>query len=126
MAKVAVYSPEGKREVHTLANARDLVQGAGWTWNPGVESNPVAKSPIQKPAIGKEPAQKVLDSVKDAAPTATATPDEVEDDADVVIDAAAPVVEAEEEVVDAAAPAATVEEEAVVDAAAPNRRRRKA
>lgn len=138
MAKVAVYSPEGKREVHTLANARDLVNGAGWSWNPAAPSTPASLSPVQRKAVGKEPAQRVLDGVaSDAAVTAT---EEVVEDDDAVIDVAAAAVEAAEEVVDAAtAVEAAVEaeatetqaEEVVADAAepaeaAPARRRRKA
>lgn len=135
MAKVAVYSPEGVREVHTLANARDLVNGAGWSWNPAAPSTPASLSPVQKKAVGKEPAQRVLDGVaSDAAVTAA---EEVVEDDDVVVDVAAAAVEAAEEVVDAAAPAeaeAAAEaaaEDAAADAAAPAeaapaRRRRKA
>ncbi len=117
--KVAVYK-DGKREVHTLANARDLVQGAGWSWNPQYESSPAAKSPVQAKAVGKEPAQKVIDTARvpggnmnadaDEAPVAEVEPEPeveagLEPGADGVVDAAAEPVVVEEDVVDAAAPA---------------------
>lgn len=66
---VTVYSPEGTAEKHTLPNARDLVQGAGYSWKPGVEASPVNFAPAhavptreEKLALAKKPAsQEIFD-----------------------------------------------------------------
>lgn len=42
---VVVYSPEGVAEKHTMPNARDLIQGAKYTWKPGVASSPASFAP---------------------------------------------------------------------------------
>ncbi len=31
---VTVYSPDGNAEQHTRPNARDLINGAGYSWEP--------------------------------------------------------------------------------------------
>jgi hypothetical protein len=61
VAKVAVWSPEGKKEIHTHPNARDLVNGAGYSWTPNGPSQPAAVAPF-RPVAGRT-SQDVLDSV---------------------------------------------------------------
>lgn len=63
-ATIIVYGPNGA-EKHTRANARDLVNGAGYSWQPNIKSNPAHVAPFAQfvaPA-GPAPSQKVLDSV---------------------------------------------------------------
>lgn len=61
---VIVYGPDGP-EKHTRANARDLVNGRGYTWHPGVPTTPAGFAPFAavKAPDGPVPSQKVLDSV---------------------------------------------------------------
>lgn len=59
--KVAVWSPAGKKELHLRPNARDLVNGAGYSWTPNGPSQPAAVAPF-KPVPGRT-SQEVLDSV---------------------------------------------------------------
>lgn len=42
---IKVYSPKGVEEEHSFANARDLVQGAGYSYQPGVAVSPAATNP---------------------------------------------------------------------------------
>jgi hypothetical protein len=71
---VIVYSPKGEAERHTRANARDLVNGAGYTWMPGVPTTPAAYAPFvaTKSPEGPQPSQSVLDSVGSASGGASA------------------------------------------------------
>lgn len=115
MSKVYVYSPEGEREAHTRLNAWDLVNGAGWTWKPGVETSPAAFPAYRTvaPPTEKEPAQAVLDraghrndrSVAEvlASESAADVPDD--DGIEEVVEEVA-ADEAADEVVEAPAPAA--------------------
>lgn len=61
---VVVYDPEGKPSKHSRRNARDLVNGAGYTWKPGAQSTPATLAPFATavPPTDKEPAQAVLDN----------------------------------------------------------------
>lgn len=61
---VVVYDPAGNPLKHTRANARDLVNGAGWSWKPGVKTLPVEGAPFAaaKPPTPIEPAQAVINS----------------------------------------------------------------
>ncbi|AFO71764.1 hypothetical protein phiCbK_248 [Caulobacter phage phiCbK] len=115
---VPVYSPEGKKELHTRLNAYDLVNGAGWTWKPGIETTPAAIPPYRAPAVGAEPAQAVLDRAghRNDRTLTEVVGDEAEADAD--LDAA------EDEVVEDAADEAPVAEEAPAAPAAPAARGR--
>jgi len=61
---MAVYSPDGVKEMHTRANARDLVQNADYSWEPRRPVSPVAKAPFALPQNAKfktSKAQEVLD-----------------------------------------------------------------
>jgi len=65
-ATVTIYSPKGKAEVHTRANARDLINGGGYSWAKKQESNPAAHAPFaipQNTKFSKSKAQEVLDRV---------------------------------------------------------------
>lgn len=65
-ASVIVYPPNGgPPEKHTRANGRDLVNGSGYTWMPGVHTTPAAYAPFAalRAPEGPQPSQKVLDSV---------------------------------------------------------------
>lgn len=83
--KVTVYAPDGSAEKHTRPNARDLVNGAGYSWNPKTPSNPVAIAPFAVPLnkkFEKSKAQEVFDSIggnpdrpTDGAPAADADGD---------------------------------------------------
>lgn len=82
---VTIYSPKGKPEPHTRANARDLVNGAGYTWDKRKESNPAAYAPFALPQntkFSKSKAQEVLDRVGAAAPGTDADGEEVFDGVD--------------------------------------------
>jgi hypothetical protein len=61
---VIVYSPSGEPERHTRPNARDLVNGAGYTWMKGVPTTPASIAPFVAfdPPDEGHPSQKVLDS----------------------------------------------------------------
>ncbi|AXQ68271.1 hypothetical protein HOT99_gp067 [Caulobacter phage CcrBL10] len=114
---VEVFSPEGKRELHTRLNANDLVNGAGWTWkkNASPDFTPAAHAPYRSTAKnGPEPAQAVLDM---AGHRNDRTIEEVTggDEADAEVEA-----EVEDEVVEPAA------EEAPAPAAPARGRGRKA
>jgi hypothetical protein len=63
--KVPVYSPKGVREMHTRPNARDLVNGAGYSWAPGVPSQPAAFAPFvtMTPPSSVPQSQEVVDRV---------------------------------------------------------------
>lgn len=71
-----VYSPEGQAERHTVPNARDLVNGAGYTWVKGSATTPASFAPV-RPAVPRGQAaeaalaQSVLDSVGGVAGRAT-------------------------------------------------------
>ncbi|AFU86554.1 hypothetical protein D869_gp072 [Caulobacter phage CcrRogue] len=104
---VEVFSPEGKRELHSRLNANDLVNGAGWTWkkNASPDVTPAAHAPYRSTAKnGPEPAQAVLDmaghrndrTIEEVTGAADADDTEVEDE---VVEPAA------EEEAPAAAPA---------------------
>jgi hypothetical protein len=99
--KVAVYAPDGSKEMHTKPNARDLVVGAGYSWHPNLPSQPAAFAPFANttPPSAVAQSQEVVDKVggtlagmaaQQAAPPPV-TPDEDEAEAEV---AAEPVVEA--------------------------------
>lgn len=66
---VIVYSPDGAPERHTRPNARDLVNGAGYTWNKHTPSTPASYAPFARVTApeGPNPSQKVLDSVGGSA-----------------------------------------------------------
>ncbi len=68
-ATIIVYSPKGQPEKHTRANARDLVNGAGYSWHPHVPATPASYAPFAGaiPPEGPPPSQKVLDSVGGSA-----------------------------------------------------------
>jgi hypothetical protein len=61
---VIVYSPSGEPERHTRPNARDLVNGAGYTWMKGVPTTPASIAPFVTfdPPDEGHLSQKVLDS----------------------------------------------------------------
>lgn len=60
---IPVYAPGSTEpEMHTRLNAYDLVNGAGYTWKPGVDTTPAALTPHRGKADGPEPAQRVLNS----------------------------------------------------------------
>lgn len=60
---VTVYAPDGKAFKYSRANARDLVVGAGWSFQPNAKSTPLDPVPGAKlKAEGPEPAQRVLNS----------------------------------------------------------------
>lgn len=131
---VAVYSPDGVREVHTRPNARDLVMGAGWSWHPKSAPTPAGFAPFRTvKADGPEAAlaQSVLDrtggsgTVK-TGPEADADEDIIhvsaEGDAQVIDAGASAAPAPAQEVIDAAAPTAEPE---VIDAAAPSGRGRR-
>ena len=106
--KIAVYSPTGNEEFHTLANARDLVNGAKYTWKRGIPASPVETAPFALPpekaaaiARGKPisqeifdrfgsgatedilaPKEEAIDEVVETAPEAPAAPEVVETTAD--------------------------------------------
>lgn len=63
--KIIVYAPNGTAERHTRANARDLVNGAGYSWHPTIKTPPTSYAPFagQKAPDGPPPSQRVLDSV---------------------------------------------------------------
>jgi hypothetical protein len=63
---VTVYNPKGKPETHTRVNARDLVNGAGYSWEKKKPANPAASAPFALPQntkFSKSKAQEVLDRV---------------------------------------------------------------
>ena len=62
---IIVYAPNGKGEKHTRANARDLVNGAGYSWHPNLKSTPASYAPFAAAVApdGPPPSQRVLDSV---------------------------------------------------------------
>lgn len=65
-AIVTIFNPKGKAENHPRANARDLVNGAGYSWHKKQESNPAALAPFaipQNTKFAKSKAQEVLDRV---------------------------------------------------------------
>lgn len=72
--KVTVYPPNGgQAEKHSPANARDLVNGAKYSWHPQVKASPVQSAPFARvapPPGTKEPAQAVLDRAGGQAPQA--------------------------------------------------------
>lgn len=89
--KVAVYK-DGKRELHTRPNARDLVQGAGYSWSMAMPSQPAAIAPYatSTPPSEKAQSQEVVDKIggtlnsmhsspQPAAPTFAETLDEEDD-----------------------------------------------
>lgn len=61
---VVVYDPAGNPFKHTRANARDLVNGSGWSWKSGVRTLPVEGAPFAaaKPPTALEPAQAVINN----------------------------------------------------------------
>ncbi|UTC28411.1 hypothetical protein GURKE_04090 [Brevundimonas phage vB_BpoS-Gurke] len=63
---VVVYSPSGEAEMHTRANARDLVNGCGYSWIPGVKASPNHYAPFATAHVpeGPSPSQKVLDAAQ--------------------------------------------------------------
>lgn len=126
---ITIFSPDGNAEKHTLPNARDLVNGAKYTWKKGVKVTPATWTPphavpsrdeksklLQKPA-----SQEIFDRIGSHATeennvridnnvllNETSGPDEEEEEyvEDVVDDASeedvvdeTPVEEAAEEVV---------------------------
>jgi len=70
-----VYAPDGSAERHSRANARDLVNGAGYSWHPTIRTTPTAYAPFAgTPAPdGPSLSQKVLDSVGGSAAKAAET-----------------------------------------------------
>jgi hypothetical protein len=107
---IVVYAPDGSPERHTRPNARDLVNGAGYSWMRGVTTTPAAIAPFATPVPPEdgEIAQKVLDKIggkaTNMAPAIAAAATLTTD---------VPVEEpAEEEVVDFSAPVVTADDEA--------------
>jgi hypothetical protein len=96
---VAVYNPEGKKEMHTKPNARDLVVGSGYSWHPSLPSQPAAFAPFvtSTPPSSAAQSQEVVDKVGGslamsqpaAAPAPLVTPDEDEAEAEVAAEPAA-------------------------------------
>lgn len=132
---ILVYPPNnGPAEKHTRANARDLVNGAGYSWQPGVATTPAGYAPFVtvKAPDSSIPSQTVLDSVgssgnggASAAATAAAVAQAAEAEriqAALAAQAApAPVAAAPTEVVDFSKPAvdsADLDEETDADAEA--------
>lgn len=68
---VVVYSPTGEAEMHTRANARDLVNGCGYSWIPGVKASPNHYAPFATAHVPDGPSisQKVLDAAQGSKPT---------------------------------------------------------
>lgn len=107
--KVAVYAPDGSKEMHTKPNARDLVVGAGYSWHPNLPSQPAAFAPFANttPPSAVAQSQEVVDKVggslagmaAQAAAPPPVTPDEDEAEAEVVAEPAAeePAAEAADE-----------------------------
>lgn len=109
--KVAVYAPDGSKEMHTKPNARDLVVGAGYSWHPNLPSQPAAFAPFANttPPSSVAQSQEVVDKVGGslagmaaqaaAPPPVTPDEDETEAEAEVVAEPAAeePAAEAAEE-----------------------------
>jgi hypothetical protein len=59
---VIVYSPAGEPERHSRANARDLVQGAGYTWMRFMPASPAGYAPFAAVQVPKGSlSQEVLD-----------------------------------------------------------------
>lgn len=60
---VIIYDTNGNPERHTRPNARDLVVGAGYSWNRFVPANPAGYAPFATvtPPEGPAPSQRVLD-----------------------------------------------------------------
>lgn len=91
---VTVYTPSGDPEQHTLPNARDLVNGARYSWKQNVESAPTEFTPAaylptaaEKAALAKKPrSQEIFDGhsvinadgkIDENPPAPPAEPDEV-------------------------------------------------
>lgn len=94
---VTVYSPDGAAEQHTRQNARDLVNGANYSWDPKVSTTPAGLAPFAVPPNKKfknSKAQEVLDRV--GGKNATVDEDEVEGDEAEADEAPAEVAEADE------------------------------
>ena len=68
---VTVYDKSGEGHKKSLANARDLVVNAGWSWKPGKQFSPVQSAPyagitrVDPHAPSK--AQQVINKARDAA-----------------------------------------------------------
>lgn len=83
--QVKVYTPDGAMELHTLPNARDLIN-IGYTWQPKQPTTPAALSPYRVDptanAFKKPASQEVFDRFggsttdENSAPVAAETPDE--------------------------------------------------
>lgn len=77
---VTVYAPDGTAVRHTYPNARDLVQGAGYSWEKGRETSPAATSPHSR---RKSPKKSIAEEVFASAGAQPRTGTDV-DDEDVV------------------------------------------
>lgn len=63
---VVIYSPDGKPERHSRANARDYVVARGYTWHPFLPTTPTqfASYAQMHAPEGPAPSQQVLDRTK--------------------------------------------------------------
>lgn len=79
--KVTIYRPDGGAELHTRANARDLINN-GYTWEPGRPVNPASSAPYAVPdAKAKKisPTQEILDRIGTGATSEPPPPREPRD-----------------------------------------------
>lgn len=111
--KVTIYNKDGGAELHTLPNARDLIQ-AGWSWTQNKESTPFDQLPTtvaltleQKKALeAKKIGQEIFDRFGTGATEDILAPTKVDDD---VPEEAAPAAEVVTPVVEAQAEEPAVE-----------------
>lgn len=123
--KIKVYAPDGTEESHTLSNARDLINGAGYTWSRSAPTTPASLAPFAVPpnkTFTKSKAQEILDAV-----TGSAAAEDNSSDADGDSGAEEVVEEAPEEASETVGgfeAEASVAEPAAVEAAPAPRTRR--
>lgn len=92
-ATVVVFNQQGKPETHTRANARDLINGAGYTWEKKKPTTPASYAPFALPQntkFAKSKAQEILDRVGAQVPGDSGN--DAEEVFDTVIDEGAGIV----------------------------------
>jgi len=91
---ITVYAPDGTAEQHTRPNARDLVNGANYSWDPKYPSNPASLYPYASHQTNlKSKPQEIFDRI--GAQRAQVLPEKEDEEDDLV---PLEVVEPDEEV----------------------------